>query len=216
MQGKWDKRADQNQLRPNHRGNDYFDKVLEDAVDFYSPYSRNIALMSMGNHEQSVVDRHSFNILERLSSSIKERTGNKILVGGYWGFVVFIFTDRNGKSHRRVLHYHHGYGGGGEVTRGMIDQSRTRSQYLADIYVSGHIHRRNYDENVMTKLSDNNSLSIVNTNQYFIRSGTYKDEQTGWHASKGRAARPLGGFWLDLTCKSNGQYYFDIEPVPAR
>jgi hypothetical protein len=46
-----------------------------------------------------------------------------------------------------TLHWHHGYGGW-KITAGLIDNSRTRGMYLADI-LSGHVHRRNSDENVV-------------------------------------------------------------------
>jgi hypothetical protein len=106
-----------------------------------------------------------------------------------------------GHRHResKTLHYHHGYGGGGEVTRGMIDNSRTRGQYSADIYISGHIHRRNSDENVM--ISVNNYGRVVQKEQVFLRAGTYKREEiggSGYHIEKGRSARPVGGWWLDF------------------
>lgn len=201
MQGKWDKRADQNQLRPEHRGNNYFDLVVNDAVDFYRPFADNIALVTPGNHESSVLDRHQTNIAERFVTLLKGH-GSNVHLGGYWGYVVFRFEC--GKQLSKHLHYHHGYGGGGEVTRGMIDNNRTRGQYMADIYVSGHIHRRNSDENILTECVNN---KIATRQQLFLRSGTYKEEHLpgGWHAVQGRAGRPLGGWWLRFAYTSTGR-----------
>lgn len=191
MQGKWDKRADQEQLRDEHRGNCYLDKLVNTSVDWYEPYAKNIALITPGNHEGSIKMRHQTDLTERLAEGLRQRTGAPVNVGGYWGFVRFEFAAS--KSLGKTLNYHHGYGGGGEITRGLIDNSRTRGQYDADIYISGHIHRRNMDENIMTRLSNN---TIVRTEQIFLRSGTYKREYDGWHAEKGRSARPIGAWWL--------------------
>jgi len=50
MQGKWDRRADRTQLRAEHQGNNYLDQLVDTAVDWYSPYAEDIALISPGNH----------------------------------------------------------------------------------------------------------------------------------------------------------------------
>ena len=188
MQGKWDKRSDQAQLRDEHRGNNYLDKLVDTATEWYKPYANNIAVITEGNHEGSIMLRHQTSLLDRLCSKLG------VHHGAYCGFVKFRFTC-HGKRASRTLFWHHGYGGGGEVTRGAIDHSRTRGQYRADIYVSGHIHRRNSDENVVTMLSDNNK--ILHRQELFLRSSTYKDEsKCTYHLSNGRAARPLGGWWV--------------------
>jgi hypothetical protein len=199
MQGKWDKRADQNQLRGEHRGNNYLDKLVDTAEKWYTPYAKNIALITDGNHEGSIMQRHQTDILERLSDRLK------VLHGPFWGFVIFNFKklkDRGATS--KVLHFHHGYGGGGEVTRGMIDNSRTRGQYRADIYVSGHIHRRNSDENIITEVVPQ-KRTIRQKRELFLRASTYKNETGGWHAETGKAGRPLGGWWLNFkfSCPHN-------------
>lgn len=198
MQGKWDKRADQNQLREEHRGNNYLDKLVNTAAEWYAPYAENIALIGHGNHESSIAQRHQTCLLDRFAQKLKDK-GSQVLIGGFWGFVKIGFRRCGFLDASKVLFYHHGYGGGGEVTRGLIDNSRTRGQYLADIYYSGHIHRANSDENILTCLSHNGD--IQQREQIFLRGSTYKDEGksvAGWHCSTGKAARPIGGYWLHL------------------
>ncbi|MFZ4597833.1 MAG: hypothetical protein ACOYNN_04235 [Terrimicrobiaceae bacterium] len=201
MQGKWDKRADENQLRPEHRGGSYLDKLVNTAASFYSPFAKNIALISGGNHESSILLRHQTDLTERLAERMR-MADSPLVVGEYWGFVRIVVEYSKTNRYSTVLHYHHGYGGGGEVTRGMIDNNRTRGQYHADIYVSGHIHRRNCDENIITALGQDHK--IQRRTQLFLRSGTYKNEIDGWHAMQGRAARPVGGWWLDLKACDTG------------
>lgn len=202
MQGKWDRRSDQNQLRNEHRGNNYLDKLVSTAASWYRPFADDIALITPGNHETSIQDRHQTNLTERLHQELS-RHSDRTRMGGYWGYVQIEAQDTGGSTRSFQLNYHHGYGGGGEVTRGMIDNNRTRGQYDADVFYSGHIHRRNMDENIVTRLS---RLTLQRHKQLFLRGSTYKDEHAdGWHAQQGRAARPLGGWWLIVKMTRSGQ-----------
>jgi hypothetical protein len=202
MQGKWDKRADYKDIREEHKGNDYLNRLIDTAFKWYEPYAKNIGLISPGNHEMSILNRHGFDLTQMLVSRLK--VGNpSMLPGPYWGYVIFkchaSHTADHGADGQMAMHWHHGYGGGGEVTRGMIDNNRTRGQYLADIYLSGHIHRRNMDENILTTVTQDGQLK--RKVQLFLRAGTYKDETEGWHGAQGRASRPLGGWWLKFTMR---------------
>jgi len=195
MQGKWDPRSNQSSLREEHRGGSYLDLLVDTSFEWLKKYASILALISPGNHETSIQKRHEVNLTERLVTLLR-REGSPCVLGTYWGFVGF--SHRNGHKTAAVhsLHYHHGFGGGGEITRGLIDHSRTRGMYSADIYVSGHIHRRNYDENIITMMS---SRGVVHQRQQlFLRCASYKAEHDGWHAEKGRAARPIGGWWLEF------------------
>lgn len=216
MQGKWDKRSDQNQLRPEHRGNNYLDLLVTSAAKFYQPFSSHIAVISPGNHELSIAQRHQTDLIERLC----DRLGPQTMHAAYTGFIRFrMFREiAGGKASAlcRDLHYHHGYGGGGEVTRGLIDNSRTRGQYIADIYYSGHIHRRNHDENIVQYLDA--SGNVAQREQLFLRGGAYKhDEDCTWHKTQGRGARPLGGWWLKFTYHRSvkGDTVL-VDAIPAR
>ena len=216
MEGKWDRRKSEAALRPEMRGGNYFDKLVGWHTGLYMPYAKNIAVVSDGNHETSILQHHQTDLAERLVHNLR-MVGSPALHMPFSGFVRLAFYMGNRHQVSKTLHYHHGYGGGGEVTRGLIDQSRTRGQYDADIYFSGHIHRRNADENVMTGL--NHQGRVEYRNQVFLRSGTYKREDvggTGYHIEKGRAARPQGGWWLEMTPRrSNAHSFIDISYRPA-
>lgn len=206
MQGKWDKRADSELLRPEHQGNEYLDKLVETAAKWYKPYADNIALITPGNHETSILQRHQTDLTKRLAVELDSSLGD------FWGYIVFHFQYQN-RAFIINLNYHHGYGGGGEVTRGLIDNSRTRGQYLADIYYSGHIHRRNMDENVVTSI--NQKGSITQLRQIFLRGSSYKNDTLGWHARTGKAARPMGGWWLKFSPRKDDSLRVDVTPMIA-
>jgi len=208
MQGKWDKRSDTTQCRPEHQVNNYLDALVKTTADFYRPWKNNIALITPGNHEASIANRHQTDLIDRLL----ERMGNKPSKGAYSGFVRFRF-GRHYANESKTLRWHHGYGGGGEITRGLIDNSRTRGQCIADIYYSGHIHRRNLDENIIQELTQRGQ--IKERQQWFLRGSCYKDEHKGgggWHAEQGRTARPKGGWWLNF--RADGDRVI-VTPTPA-
>jgi hypothetical protein len=182
--------------------------VAKTAVDFYKPYKDNIALITSGNHEQSILYHHDYDILETLTDELG------VKYGAYQGFVKFVFDIPGYKARTFDLCWHHGYGGGGEVTRGLIDNSRTRGQYLADVYYSGHIHRKNCDENVITRNSARGE--ILEERQWFIRGSCYKREESYYHIGSGRAARPLGGWWLNVSFRKPANNLLCVtQPVPT-
>lgn len=217
MQGKWDPRSSQDVLRPEHRGGNYLDLLVNTAIEWFTPYKDVIALVTYGNHETSILKRHEVDLIQRFVGGLRQMT-SPALVGPYWGFVVLAascsYAHRDKADVVKKIAWHHGYGGGGEITRGLIDHSRTRSQYDADVYVSGHIHRRNCDENVVTRVT---SRGLQYTSQQlFLRCSSWKQENDGYHVEKGRAARPVGGWWLnyaDNRTLSVERYDLTFKPV---
>jgi hypothetical protein len=197
MQGKWDHRSSTDAMRPEHRTGAYLDSLVSTAAKWLEPYAKNIALISYGNHETSIKKKHEVDLLQRLCQELR-RQGSSVECGPYTGFVQVSSRFKNTRqSESFVIHYHHGAGGGGEVTRGLIDHSRTRGMYRADVYFSGHIHRRNQDENIVTTVTPCGLLK--KRKELFLRASCWKDESTdGWHVQQGRAARPIGGWWLNL------------------
>ena len=215
MQGKWDVRASQDTLRPEHRGGNYLDLLVSTAAEWLRPYAKNIAMISYGNHETSIKKKHETDLLQRLCQELR-REGSPVECGPYWGFLQLICRIKDNASSQMIsLHYHHGYGGGGEVTRGNIDHSRTRGMYFADVFLSGHIHRRNQDENIITMSTVKGQTH--QRKQLFLRASSWKDESgDGWHVQQGRAARPIGGWWLEITpTVPIKNYVFDYRAIPT-
>lgn len=218
MQGKWDPRSSRDALRPEHHTGSYLDALVSTGAKWFKPYAKQIALISPGNHETAILKRHHVDLTQRLAQELS-REGSTVEVGNYWGFLAASGLVEKKNYCLCRIHYHHGYGGGGEITRGLIDHSRTRSMYDADVYISGHIHRRNMDENILTRI--NHCGKIDRQTQYFLRSSTYKEEVDGWHAEKGRAARPIGAWWLrfyrvwnkDSKKKCRGQMRWQAIPT---
>lgn len=207
MQGKYDKRASKSDVRPEHQRDDYLDALESTATDFFAPYATRWIHMSPGNHESGILKRCETDLTSRLVDALNLRTGSKIFRGGYSGWIHFIFEgkDRN-PIHNVKLWYIHGYGGGGPVTKGVI-QSNRQAVYTpdADLVVVGHIHEEWNLTIPRTRLSDDSTQ--YSDEQRHIRLPTYKDEYgdgySGWHIERGGPPKPLGAAWLTFRKRAN-------------
>jgi hypothetical protein len=202
MQGSWDFRKDTSACRPEHRDGRYLDAVINTTADYISPHADMALLFAPGNHENSVRKRHETDMNERLVEAAKARnTACHAYAGSYANWVRFLVR---GKVRRQifgnsiVMYMHHGYGGGGPVTRGTIQTSRM-AVYLpdADIIWTGHTH----DEWIMpiqrARLSLHGRPYLDRV--LHVRSPGYKDEfseQNGWAVEKGMPPKPKGALWL--------------------
>jgi hypothetical protein len=199
MQSKNDRRGGKSQVRPEHQTENYFGSLIDTAFLDLIPYKDNILLMSYGNHETAVLKNAEIDLLKLLT----DRLG--VNRGGYAGFIKFQF--RRGKSNHtsRLLGYHHGYGGGGVASRGILDTVR-RAVWLpdADIVLSGHVHER-LDTTIMQQRVSQSGETYI-TGQRHIIGPTLKDEfslQGGYHLEKGRPPKPLGATWI--------RFYYDTH-----
>jgi len=200
MQGKYDRRSSKSDLRPEHQVDNYLDAVVNTAVDWFSPYADMFALICEGNHESAIRRHHETDLIERFVALMNYKNKTEINKGLYTGYVRFRFGKN--KSRMRytpiTLNFTHGYGGGGPVTRGVI-QSNRKAVYLPDaqICVSGHIH-----ESWLLSIPRErvNSFGRVYIDeQTHVCLPTYKEEYLqgeNYHRERGRPPKPTGAWWL--------------------
>lgn len=206
MQGKYDKRSSKSDLREEHKKSNYLDTVIQTAVDWYKDYSANYILVSDGNHETAIVRKHETDILQRYVDLQNHTSKSNILKGLYSGYIVFRFEHESGGGRSNYkISYNHGYGGGGPVTKGVI-QSNRKAVYIpdADLVVSGHVHERWMLEIPKERLDRDSLVPYIHT-QTHLTLGTYKEEylpHKGFHIEKGRPPKPLGGAWLRFYYKN--------------
>lgn len=201
MQGKYDPRASKDCLRHEHRVDDYFDALVDTAVEFFTPYKNLFIKIAAGNHETAVKKRHEIDLTKRLVKGL----GGVVQIGDYTGWVQFRFIDGSSNKLDIVnLWYTHGYGGGGPVTKGVIQTAR-RAAYNPDanIIVTGHIHE-DWDLTVIRqRLMPDYTIKLEP--QLHIQVPTYKDEfkTSGWAIERGSPPKPVGARWLRFR-KSRG------------
>lgn len=193
MQGKYDPRGSKAGIRPEHNVPNYLDAIVNDAIEYFLPYKEQLLFVSPGNHETNILKRQETDIIGRFCQGIG------CIAGAYAGWVKI--SVKRGNSSRIInISYHHGYGGGGPVTKDVIQASR-KAVYLpdADIVVSGHTHDRNIFPIARVHLQQSGKQVI--SEQIHLKLGTYKDEYTegaGWAVEKGLPPKPLGGVWLHI------------------
>jgi hypothetical protein len=201
MQGAYDPRKNKEGIRPEHNVNNYLDAVVNDAIEWFKPYAKIIRVVGYGNHETNIIKRQETDVIQRFVFGLNRECGTDIEAGGYGGWIVYNFLD--GKVIRRTfkIKYMHGYGGGGSVTKGVIQFNRM-STFVegADVIWMGHVHECNeviYTNEFLTK-----QYTIELRNILMVRTATYKEEYNsglgGWHVERGATPKPLGGRWLEL------------------
>jgi hypothetical protein len=202
MGGKYDPRGSKDELRPELLTGNYFDEAVEQCAEWLKPYASTIAFISPGNHETAIRKRQETCMTTRLVERLKS-FGSPVQQGGYAGWLMFHTKRQGRKTGTHKMWYHHGYGGGGPVTRGVIDFSRFLVDVDADSIVAGHVHQRTLIEATRQRLSSEGSVRVRPI--YLVRSASYKDEclTDGWAVEKGLSSRPLGGWWLRLHWRSS-------------
>lgn len=205
MQGKYDPRRSKKDIRPEHNVANYIDAVIEDAANWFKPYADIIAVVGVGNHESAILKNLETDMTERFVERLNtiSKAKNKVHKGGYGGWITtrFNLADK-GNTLTHKIKYHHGYGGGGPVTKGTIQHNRF-STYVegADLIWFGHVHE-DYETTYCKEYLDK-SYNPVQKDVLMVRTSTYKEEygdgSGGFHIEKGRPVKPIGGRWLKLS-----------------
>jgi hypothetical protein len=187
MQGRGDPRRSNDAIRREHMGDDYLNRLVNTASEWFEPYKDNIALMGMGNHEDSVLKNYGYNLIDELCSNLG------VMSTGYEAFTRF---KRNGKGLPLWLYQNHGFGGGG-ATKGISAFQKIILKNPADIYWMGHIHEQYAGNEMVRKVSNKGKVSLKK--QSYVRTSTYKQNDPYLIRKAGSGIRPLGSYWLKIT-----------------
>ena len=207
MGGKYDRRADKSLIRPEHNTDRYFDAIVDTSVEWFAPYAKNILLIGYGNHETAIIKHGETDLLQRFASTLNYATGSAVEVGGYGGTIDIRVQHDNLRGVNFVVHYYHGAGGGGPVTKGIIqDQRLLASTEGYDLTWMGHVHELYYHQNMIHRY-DRSTKTLLQKPIHQLRTATYKEEwdggYMGFHTERGRGPKPLGGYWMKLETSRN-------------
>ncbi len=204
MQGKYDRRSNKSDVRPEHQNGEYLDSLVGTAADFFEPYADVMPVFGLGNHETAILKAHETNLTDRLVHSLKERTGAKCYMGGYstWIKFSFRFVNDAGKKtcrHTKTLWMFHGSGGDAPMSFGTLNVKRQGSIIPdADIIATGHSHNEFVVPLPRARLSSSGVPYL--DEQLHIKVPTYKEEYQkgvkGWHVERGAPPKPQGATWL--------------------
>jgi hypothetical protein len=199
MQGVADRRSAKSDLMRRYAGrDDYLTAVLEDVSEFLTPYARHIWVVLDGNHESAITKYNEISLTRLLVHELR-RAGGPAVTPGYQSYALLQFRwGNNDRSDETVpLWLTHGYGGGGEVTKGTIQAARRAVTYPdARVVVSGHIHSSYYVAHEQHRVTSRGLPYNVEQEHYVVN--TAKEEhaaRSGWHVERGRGPRSLSGWW---------------------
>lgn len=225
MQGKYDNRSNKKDLRPEHATGNYLDSLVETAAKYLDPYKKILTVRGTGNHESSIQKNHESDLCERLCERLRSN-GGVARRGGYSGFVRFsLYGNKTNGSLAATkgykLWYFHGSGGGGPVTRGVIQTNR-QSVYIADadFVLTGHTH--DSWQVPIQRIKLNNHDEIEQFRQTHIKTGGYKEEFTdgygGWHVERGGPPKPTGAYWIRFYIDryEKDRRIYDYEIIEAK
>jgi len=212
MQGKYDPRGNKKDIRPEHNKANYLDAVIETAVDWFAPYANHLIFIGYGNHETNILKRQETDMIQRFADlfNYTHKPEIPISVGGYGGWLTVQFKVNKTIRKSYTIHYFHGSGGGGAVTKGTIQHQRK----MADIEGAhciwmGHVHE--LYTMVQTKATlDKNRIPTLR-DVLHLRTGAYKEEYQegafGWHIERGAPPKPIGGVMLEVGVNKKVEVY---------
>jgi UDP-2,3-diacylglucosamine pyrophosphatase LpxH len=200
-----DRRLRQIDIRPEYfvSGHSYLDLVIDDCYEFLKPYASNIKLISLGNHEQSIIKYHDTNPIRRLVTRLNMLDDVNIQQGDYSGDIIFSYSD---KCPYFYVNYHHGFGGNAKRSKGVLQVDIEHKEYPdADIIVRGHTHQKfYYPSTIQRRIKGHERFK---KQVHYIQSGSYVDGiakgKHGFAVERGFSQTSLGGYWIDMTIRMN-------------
>ena len=212
MQGRGDKRGSKSDIRPEHNNSRYLDSVVETAVEWFSPYAHILTVIGYGNHETAIIKWQETDILQRFVDLLNYKNGSNVFTGGYGGWLIIKSKIKGTAEMTTKIKYFHGAGGGGVVTKGAINLTRSLEMIEdMDVFTMGHIHE-NAARNDVRESLENHSMkgyNIKHKNIHLMITGAYKEEyedgSKGWHIERGAPPKPMGGRILTINCYSYSQ-----------
>lgn len=198
MQGRNDRRSSKSSIRPEHNNEDYFGSVLETAVDWFTPYAKNLWLVLDGNHETAILKHNEVNMTRAFVRELSSKAGHNIMYPGYSTYAMFRATMHKTRRTTRKFFLHHGMGGGGKVTKAAITAQRMAVTYPdADFVLTGHIHGSQFTAHEQWRINDSGKAYITEQEHYLVN--TFKEEfkkgKGGWAVEKGFGPKVPSG-WL--------------------
>jgi hypothetical protein len=204
MQGHDDPRRSLKDLKHEYKVASYYDAIVLDASNFLRKFKIPYFIVSLGNHETSVLRKINTNLVERLCHDLRLH-GQPAEGMGYWGYVRFMFKYRKGAGNAsKVLYFHHGSSTSAHGTKGRIQTNRQIAYLMdADVFLNGHLHSSYCLPMQVGKLNQKTMWPYTDT-VWYLRTPGYKkspgESQTiwGYEAEKHRSPTPKGCMFLDM------------------
>lgn len=203
MGGKYDPRSTYDMIRPEYKGANYLDLVIQDAAEYLSKFNLTY-FIGRGNHETNITKRLHTDPIDRLVMLLKTK-GITCEAGGYSGWIIYRLQYQ-GRCKVFTQHYHHGFGGNAPRSKGILNADINMKRFPdAQIITRGHDHNKWYLPQSRIRLHSirGNNFNYEQRDEivHILQTGSYKmlgDGFGGWAVEKGFDRPVLGGWWLSF------------------
>jgi predicted phosphodiesterase len=182
-------------------GDDVVDQQIEVVEKLLDPVKDRILGLGEGNHEANITKRCGTNPMARLTKSL----GVPFL--GYSWLLKLKLSEDGARVRTVVIRGHHGWGGGSRTQGADLSKyARDVGYWDADIFLYGHVHRKQTDEVPRLGLAGKKLISkpkLFGICGTFLK--TYSEGETASYSE--RAGYPpvtVGG--VTLCIKPNGDW----------
>ena len=173
--------------------------IIDDQVngiyEILEPYKNKIIGLGRGNHESTIIKYCGTDPTARLC----EKLGCAYL--GYSGLVKIILREDEGRGRTVIIRWHHGWGGGSR-TQGadLTKYSKDTTHWDADVYLYGHVHRKQSDSIPRIGLAGSKVISkpkLIGICGTFLK--TYSDSiDSTYSEEKGYPPVDIGGITVNI------------------
>lgn len=144
---------------------DIIDQQIDEIYEMVKPYANQIIGLSVGNHEDTITVRCSTNPIKRLCKILD------VPFLSYSSLVRLSLSEDGARGRTVIIRTHHGWGGGSRTQGADLTKfSRDASSWDADIFLYGHVHRKQNDRVPRLGLV---GMQVISRPKIMVLCGTY-------------------------------------------
>jgi hypothetical protein len=177
-------------------GDDIVDEQIDRMCALVAPYKDRIIGLACGNHEDSIVSHCSTNPIKRLCASLN------VPFLGFSALVRLRFSEEGNRGRTVIVRLHHGWGGGSRTQGADLTKfSKDVANWSADLFLYGHVHRRQDDRVPRLGLAGD---KLVSRPKVMVICGTYlktytSDYNVSYSEAKGYPPTEIGAPTITIT-----------------
>jgi hypothetical protein len=145
---------------------DIIDQQAEQVYDLVAPYKSQIIGLGTGNHEDNIVQRCNTNPIKNI---LCKRLNVPFL--SYSSLIRLRLSNNKSCTRTVIIRQHHGWGGGSRTMGADLTKySRDVGFWDADIFLYGHVHKKQNDRVPRLGLA---GLQLISRPKVMVLCGTY-------------------------------------------
>jgi hypothetical protein len=123
-------------------GDDILDEQVDGLAEEFMPYREQIYGIGDGNHEDSILQHCSTDLIKRLVAKLNTGIQKPIVRLGFSWLLQLRFLENGGRSRVLVVRGHHGWGGGSRTEGADITKfAHDVKFWQAGLFLYGHVHK---------------------------------------------------------------------------